>query len=316
MRRFIRSAAVLAALICLVLATAAPRMGGGFGGGRSSFGGGRSSFGGGFSGRSSWGGGSSGRSSWGGGGGRSSYGGGYRPMPIFIPFGVGGPHGSGRGFLTVLGIIAGVVVLVVAASAASQWWANRCSLVNVGFRLRRGAAYAHMLDGILDGAEVGTVTGRVTALHRLVKHIDPSDILDSYVRIPVRHGGSEQVGKQAEDQARTLMDRLGMTPETVNVADEDGQSVQVSARAGRDASAGDTDGCVLSLLLGVRAGKLTGIKPTGAPEDSVVLLNLLEALPGRDLAAFYTFYTPNGGVRMDTNMADRAYLDMKALAQG
>lgn len=315
MQRYLRSSAVLAALVCLVLATAAPRMGGGFGGGRSSFGGGRSSFGGGFSGRSSWGGGSSGRSSWGGSS-RPTYGGGYRPMPIFIPFGVGGPRGSSQGLLTLLGIIAGVVVLGVAAYTASQWWASRCSLVNVGFRLRRGAAYAHKLDTILDGAEVGTITGRVTALHRLVKQIDPSDILDSYVLIPVRHGGSEKVGKQAEDQARTLMDRLGMTPETVNVADEGGQSVQVSARAGRDASAGDTDGCVLSLLLGVRAGKLAGIKPTGAPEDSVVLLNLLEALPARDLAAFYTFYTPNGGVRMDTNMADRVYLDMKALAQG
>lgn len=315
MRRFFRSAAVLAALICLVLATAAPRMGGGFGGGRSSFGGGRSSFGGGSSGRSSWGG-SSGRSNSWGGGSRSTYGGGFRPMPIFIPFGIGGPRGSGQGILTLLGIIAGVVVLGVAGAAAAQWWANRCSLVNVGFRLRKGAVYSRRLDSILDGSEVGTVDGRVKALHRLVKQIEPADILDSYVMVPVRHGGSDKVGMQAEDQARTLMDRLGVTPETVNVADEDGQSVQVTARAGRDASVGDTDGCVLSLLLGVRARNMAGFKPSGAPEDAVVLLNMLEALPGRDLAALYTFYTPNAGVRMDPNMADRVFLDMKALAQG
>jgi hypothetical protein len=274
--------------------TAAPGgRSGGFGGGRGGFSSG-SRGGGGFS---------SSR----GGGGFSGSRGGYYGGPRFIFFG-GGMGGGGGLFLLVL---VGGIVLVVGGMAAANWYANRFALVNVAVNLRRGDRYAKKLDALIADSEFNTHSGRTRALHRLAKAIDPTDVVDGFVAVKERMSDREKVGVQAEELAREQMHRIGIDPGAVNVANEEGQSVQIDAPAAVQGDA--SDACVIAILATVRQSVLKQLR-TGGEQDALAALNTLYEVKSRDLDAVYFYYAPNAAEPLDPVAANRLFLDLRATA--
>src|SRR5579862_5212115 len=208
-------------LLLTALAAGAGAQRGGFGGGRGGFGGG---FGGGRSG--GFGGFGSGR-----GGGFGGFGGGFGGPRIYV-----GPRlyyfGHGPGLVFTL-VVVGGIVLVVGGMAFASWLGSRYALVNVAVHLRNGDGYAKRLDALLADSDFTNPAGRARALHRLARAIDVEDVTDGFVVARHRYSDRNRIGETAESLARAQMQRIGVKPDAVNVANEQGMSVQVeSARAG------------------------------------------------------------------------------------
>jgi len=286
-----RKAGVLVLLVVLFLATAAPR--GGFGGGRGGFGGG---FGGGVRSRGSWGGFGGGYrgSRWGYGGPRFYFFGGRGPSPVFLLLLVGG------------------IVLVVGGIAAANWYNSRFALVSLGVNLRRGERYARRLDGLLADSDFTSSRGRARALHRLAKMVEAEDVVDGFVAIPQRFGDRWKIGQTAETLARAQMQRIGITAEAINVANTEGQSVQVEAPQNAP-NAERPDACVLALLVTLRRSALNGLN-AGGEREALVALQKFAALPGTDFDALYFYYAPNAAEPLDPHAANRLFLDLRATA--
>jgi hypothetical protein len=294
MRRIVLPVALLAVLF---VATAAPGGRGGFSGG---FGGGRGGFGGGFS--------RSPGSSYGGGIRSRSYGGGWGGYfgPRFIFFG-----GRGIGWPVIL-VVAGGIALVAGGLAFKNWLDTRYALVSLGLNLRRGERYARKLDDLVADSDFTTPAGRSRALHRLAKMIEPEDIADGYITTPKRFGDRNAVGQTAEQVARAQMQRIGIHPEAVNVANAEGQSVRVDApETSPDGARGNA--CVVAVLATVRRNALNGLNPGGEKEALRALQTLYETT-GQSLDAVYFYYAPNAAEPLDPVSANRLFLDLRATA--
>lgn len=299
MQRWVHGLTAMALLAVLLIATVGWRGGGGFGGGRSS---------GGFSSRSS--GGFSSRRS-GGFGGSRSYGG-YRGPIIIGGYGFG-PRmhgGSGTGTLIAILVIGGVVGLVFAGMAVSQWMASRAALITMGVNLRRGSRYTRKLDDLIENANFADGSGRATALHRLANLIETDDVVDGYVTVLDRRGGAEQLGERADTLARAQMQRVGITPDIVNVSDITGATIQMDTRAG---TGSPSDACVVGIVAVARANTIREIV-SGGEADVLKALRVLHETRGRDIGAVYVFYKPNRGEPLDAVAANRLFLDLKATA--
>jgi hypothetical protein len=292
MRRLLRNIGALALLAALFVATTAQRgFSGGFGGGRGGFGGGGRSGG------------------FGGGGGGLGRGGGFGYGGPRIYFFGGGGHGSGA-FLLVLIVI---VLLVVGAIAIANWYAARYAMVNVGFNLRRGSRYSQKLDDLLADSDFTQPGGRTRALHRLAKMIDEGDIVDGFVIVRSRMSDRDTVGEEAETLARAQMQRIGIHAETVNVANTEGQSVQMDASGGRGGSQ-RSDACVIAILATVRQSVLATLRSGGEP-NAMKALQVLYETTGKDLDAVYFYYAPNTSEPLDPIAANGLFLDLRSTAQ-
>lgn len=315
MRRFVALALILTALF---FATAAPRGGfsGGFGGGRGGssggFSGGRGGYSGGYSGGSS-------RSSGGGysGGTRGSYGGGYYGGPRVFFFGGTGGYGyygsSAIIWLIILGIIV-VVLLIVGVKALKNWGANRYSLISMAFNLRNGEKYARRIDALLGDSDFSDPSGRARALHRLLKQLDQADIVEAYTLVGARFANRDIIGSRAEELSREQMEYVGINAETVNVANDEGQSVRMEAPVIKDSGSADqADACVLAVLITGRRTALSSIN-SGDENTAYATIESLTSLSSNDLDALYFYYAPHGGAAMDSITANRLFLDLKATA--
>lgn len=294
-------AGVCLLLATLFLATGGPK--GGFGGGRGGFSSSRSSSrGGGF-----------------GGGGFSSpsrsYGG-YRGG-----YGWGGPRiffigGGGVSLLFTL-VVVGGIVLVVGAAAVAGWAGNRYAMVNVAVNLRNGERYARRLDALLADSDFTTPSGRTRALHRLAKQIDPADIVEGFVTVPNRFSDRDKVGETAETLARAQMNRIGIQADAVNVANTEGQSVQIeSTRTGGNGRGGGPDAaaCVIAIVATVRRSAVAQITAGGGEQDALRALQGLYETTGKDLDALYFYYAPTADAPLDPHAANRLFLDLRATA--
>jgi hypothetical protein len=305
MRRFIKVLGILGLLAALFVFTTAQRgVRGGFGGGRGGF---SSSRGGGFGG----GGFSSNRG--GGGFGGGGFGGNYRggwggPRIIFFP-----GFGGGFGLVVVL-IIVGGIVFVVGASAVSNWTANRFALVNVAVNLRNGKRYAKRLDSLLADSDFADPSGRTRAQHRLTKLIDPADVADGFVNVGSRLADRVKVGEEAENLARQQMKYVGVNADAINVANEEGQSVQVeSATAGGHMPGDEAEAALVVILATVRSSSLKALRD-GGEQDALLALQRLYETKGKDIDALFFYYAPTADEPLDSHRANRIFLDLRASA--
>jgi hypothetical protein len=299
MRRIIRFVGLLALLLVICLPSIAQRgMRGGFGGGRGGFSTGR---GGGFGGGGIGGGGGFG------GGGYRPYGGFGGPRFVFFP-----RFGGGVGLVLVL-LVVGGIVLVVGASAISGWTANRFALVNVAVNLRNGRRYAKRLDALLADSDFADPAGRTRALHRLAKLIETDDVVDGFVNVGSRLADREKIGETAETLARSQMKYIGVNPDAVNVANVEGQSVQVGSTEQVGDGEGDQEAALVVILATVRSSATRALRE-GGEKDALLALHRLYETSGRDLDALYFYYAPTANEALDSHRANRIFLDLRASA--
>jgi hypothetical protein len=297
---------MLGILAVLLIATTGQRgVRGGFGGGRGGFSTGRG--GGGFS---------TGRGGGFGGFGGPSYRGGARPYGGYY----GGPRvvffpGFGGGFaLVFLVVVVGGIVLVVGAAAVSNWTANRFALVNVALNLRNGKRYAKRLDGLLADSDFTDPSSRTRALHRLAKLIDPADVVDGFVNVGSRLADRANIGVAAENLARSQMKYIGVNADAVNVANEEGQSVQVgSANEGTAGPGEEAEAALVVILATVRSSALKTLR-TGGENDALAAIERLYETNSRDLDALFFYYAPTADEPLDSHRANRIFLDLRASA--
>lgn len=289
-------AVVVTVALVLICGVALAQRGGGFGGGRSgSFGGGGGgSFGGGYRGGSF--------------GGRSSYGGGYRG-PGYVPVFIGGRH-TGGGSPTLALVVLGLVVVAIAAQGSATWWAGRCSVVEVGLRLRRGPRYVSKLSEMLAATDFSTASGKATALHRFARMFEPEDIVDAFVRAPTRLSNARDGGIRAEETARRLMERVGISPDQVNVSDEPGYGVKLQETPRNDKTT-SSDACLAFAVVAARRSVLRSVA-TGGTDQALDAFRSFAAARGGDIAGVYIFFSPSKGERLDPAAADGMFLDLKA----
>lgn len=303
----LRKLMLLVLLALLFVATAAP-MGGGFGGGRGGFSGGFRS--GGF-GSSGFGSRSYGSGSFGSPGLSRRYGGPMMPIRYGPGLYIGRPwHVRTSPFFLLAMFL--VIALVVGGTAAAQWYASRFTAVSIGLLLRRGDRYAHRLDEILSSSDFSEPRSRVRALHRLCKLIDTDDIVDGYVRIDAHRAERTQAGIIAEESARATMKRTGTEARTVNVADNEGNSVQLAAPESNHGIDPNTR-CILTIVLTASTQCLRQVA-AGGEKQTVMALNQVSQLTGRELDALYTFYTPDSAESLGAVEAARIFADLSSTA--
>jgi uncharacterized membrane protein len=335
MKTLLLTAAILTAMALLFsTASQAQRRGGGFGGGRS-FSAPRSSF-------------SAPRSSFGGSGFSSPrsvytpprpYGYGYGG-PRFFFFGWPG-IGFGVGIFSLIFLLLIVMILVAAARSAQNrrtmyrmegpneafghpegWgeaapaapaagglFGTKYGILNVGLHMANGDRYAKRLDRIMAESDFSTPAGRSRALHRIAKALDPTEIVQGFVRIVGRPAPMETAGARAEELARAQMKYIGIDPDRINVAGEGGVSVQVDPTDdGIDEKA---SACVVSIVVSapMNEWKTAGLDRVN---DPVAALGTLATIPGRSFDAVYIFFSPQPGDALDPSTAQGMYLDLDA----
>jgi hypothetical protein len=108
------------------------------------------------------------------------------------------------------------------------------------------------------------------------------------------------------------MERIGISAEAVNVANTEGQSVQLDAPTAQP-GAEKSDACVIAILVTLPQRGLQGLL-SGGDKETVMALERLATLPGREFDALYFYYAPNASEPMDPHAANRLFLDLKATA--
>jgi hypothetical protein len=207
-------------------------------------------------------------------------------------------------------VLLGGVIVVVGSIAAMNWYNTRYALVSLGVHLRRGDRYARKFDALLADSDFITPGGRIRALHRIAKTVAPDDLVEGFVHISHRFKSREDLGRTAENLARAQMQRIGIAPEAVNVANQEGMSVMIEAPTAEAKQAG-SDACVLAILVTVRQQSLQGLK-TGDDQAAREALLLLSQITGRECDALYFYYAPNAAEPLDSISATRLFLDLRA----
>ncbi len=213
------------------------------------------------------------------------------------------------------GVAAGLIValaLGAGGAAAALWLGGRFATVSVAVNLRNGEKYARLLDGLVEGADYSTPTGRAAALSKLARSIEEPDVVDGLVVIHHRLTGKDAAGERAESTAREQMQYLGINPGAVNVSTADGQGVRLDPRHAKGGH-GHSDACVAAVVATLSRRGLADIWPGDTPQ-ALAALSRLQRLSGADIDALYLFYTPNAGEPMDPITANRIFLDLRAAA--
>lgn len=297
---------VIAGLLCLLVLSAFPQRGGGFGGGRGGggFGGGG---GGGFG-----GGGRSGGGGWSGGGGGwsgSGRGGYYSPAPIFIPF-IGGGGGSLCPIIMIGGIVFLIYIIANSANRArvpsSGGMASSFThdLVGAVLRLRNGRHYTRLMADLIGSADFGEPETRARAAASIAGKIFVEDIKQAYLETWRAHREPNALADYGERLVQRAWDQMDVDASVVNVS-TDGEAVEYQTEA-QDKDIDPEGECLIFLLLTIPSGYLRNLQD-GDTAEVKRFLKMIQSSPPERNSAFYIWFVPDKGASVPAEEAERLY---------